>query len=153
MTPFPNRTDLTVFTPVEAPNPTIRALGSSACLDLLSQQHLGRIAWQTGDAPQILPITYTVFAGRIYLRTSPDSTLSELLRPTAVALEVDDLDRRTRTGWSVVVHGRSCEVAEPAEVTRLWAIDLMPWAPGDRPLFIEITPTLLTGRVLARQGG
>ena len=129
----------------------MQGLGRRQCMDLLSQSHLARIAWQAADAQQILPITYTVFEGLIYFRTSPYSILSELLRPTPIALEVDELDQRTRTGWSVVVHGQSRAVAEPAEVTRLWANDPVPWAPGGRNLFIEITPTQVTGRIVSRQ--
>jgi uncharacterized protein len=141
-----------MITPTEAPTPMMTDLGRRRCLDLLSQCHLARIAWQAADAPQILPITYTVFEGLIYFRTSPDSILSELLRPTPVALEVDELDQRTRTGWSLVVHGQTRAVAEPAEVTRLWAVDPVPWAPGGRHLFIEVRPTQITGRIVSRQG-
>jgi nitroimidazol reductase NimA-like FMN-containing flavoprotein (pyridoxamine 5'-phosphate oxidase superfamily) len=135
----------------EAPSPRMQGLGRQQSLELLSQHHVARIAWQAADAQQILPITYTMFNGLIYFRTSPDSILSELLRPTPVALEVDELDQRTRTGWSVVVHGQSRAVAEPAEVTRLWAIDPVPWAPGGRHLFIEVRPTQITGRTISRQ--
>ena len=136
-----------------APHPTITAMSQRVCIDLLDRHHMGRIAWQAADAPQILPLTYTMFEGRAYFRTSPESILSELLRPTAVALEVDELDHKTRTGWSVVMHGRSRAVAEPAEVTQLWAIDPVPWAPGSRHLFIEVTPTQVTGRVVSRVRG
>lgn len=135
----------------ETLTPTMTALTRPECLHLLDQHQVGRIAWQAVDAQQILPITYVVFDGRVYFRTSPYSILSDLLHPTAVALEVDELDRTRRTGWSVVVHGRSQAVAEPAVVTRRWAVDPLPWAPGSRHLFVEVTPDEVTGRVLSRE--
>ncbi|MGI8460002.1 MAG: pyridoxamine 5'-phosphate oxidase family protein [Propionibacteriaceae bacterium] len=133
------------------PTLTLTALSRPQCLDLLGQHKIGRIAWQAVDAQQILPVTYTVFEGRVYFRTSPYSILSDLLLPTEVALEVDELDLTTRTGWSVVVHGRSQAVAEPVSVSRLWAVDPLPWAPGSRHLFVEVTPTDITGRLLSRE--
>jgi hypothetical protein len=51
----------------------------------------------------------------------------------------------------VVVHGRSQAVAEPKAVARLWAVDPVPWAPGSRLLFVEITATQFTGRVVSRE--
>jgi nitroimidazol reductase NimA-like FMN-containing flavoprotein (pyridoxamine 5'-phosphate oxidase superfamily) len=135
----------------ETLTPTLTPLTRPQCLALLGQHQVGRIAWQAVDAQQILPITYTVFEGRVYFRTSAYSILSDLLLPTVVALEVDELDPMTRTGWSVVVHGRTQAVAEPDGVTRRWAIDPLPWAPGGRHLFVEITPTEVTGRMLSRE--
>jgi nitroimidazol reductase NimA-like FMN-containing flavoprotein (pyridoxamine 5'-phosphate oxidase superfamily) len=135
----------------ETLTPTMTALTRPQCLHLLGQHQVGRIAWQAVDAQQILPITYLVFDGRVYFRTSPYGILSDLLHPTPVALEVDELDPTRRTGWSVVVHGRSRAVAEPVGVARRWASDPLPWAPGSRHLFVEVTPDEVTGRVLSRE--
>jgi hypothetical protein len=33
------------------------AMGRQQCLDLIESHHLGRIAWQAADLPQILPIS------------------------------------------------------------------------------------------------
>jgi hypothetical protein len=59
------------------------------------------------DGPQILPVTYACHDGTIIFRTSPHGVLSELVRPTDVALEIDELDQERRHGWSVVVPGRA----------------------------------------------
>ena len=85
----------------------------------------------------------------MYFSTSPQGILSELVRPAHVALEVDDLDHHKRTGWSVIVYGRAKAVATPDEVLEQEAMDdLVPWAPGVRNLFIQITPSRITGRLL-----
>jgi hypothetical protein len=59
--------------------------------------------------------------------------LSELVRPTDVAVEIDGLDEQHRIGWSVMVRGRAQAVAEPASLTPLWTVDgVVPSAPGIR---------------------
>jgi nitroimidazol reductase NimA-like FMN-containing flavoprotein (pyridoxamine 5'-phosphate oxidase superfamily) len=75
--------------------------------------------------------------------------LSELIRPTDVALEIDELDEKNRRGWTVVVHGRAQGVAEPAQLVRTWTVGgVVPWASGVRNVFIQIVPRRITGRVV-----
>ncbi len=140
------------ITPAPGKVPTRRfgAITGPECVELLESHSIGRVAWHAADGPQILPVTYLYQSDRLYFRTSPHGILSELLRPTDVAFEVDDLNHDTRTGWSVVVYGRAEAVAAPAEVVRLWTPDLAPWAPDIRNLFIQITPHRITGRRLTR---
>jgi len=109
------------------------------------------VAWQAADGQQILPVTYVFRSGLLYFRTSPQGILSELVRPTDVAFEVDDLDQDRRSGWSVVVGGQARAVAAPAEISELLATDtLVPWAPGGRTLLIQIKPSRIRGRTLRR---
>jgi uncharacterized protein len=80
----------------------------------------------------------------------PDGLLAELAQPTSVALEVDELDQQTR-GWSIVLHGHTSAVREPDELADLWASDsLVPWASGNRTLFIRIRPDTVAGRIVRR---
>jgi nitroimidazol reductase NimA-like FMN-containing flavoprotein (pyridoxamine 5'-phosphate oxidase superfamily) len=125
------------------------ALSERQCRELLQGTNLGRIAWHTADGPQILPVTYACHGDSLVFRTSPYGPLSDLMQPTDVAFEVDELDQRRRSGWSVVVQGRAAAVAEPAEMVKLWTIDgLVPWAPGVRNVFVQVTPRRITGRML-----
>jgi uncharacterized protein len=127
------------------------AIGHQQCLDLIESHHLGRIAWQAADLPQILPITYAMHEGSVYFRTLPDGLLAELAQPTSVALEVDELDQQTRSGWSIVLHGHSSVVSEPDKLADLWASDsLVPWVSGNRTLFIRIRPDAVAGRIVRR---
>ena len=127
------------------------ALGRQQCLDLMESRHVGRVAWQAADLPQILPVTYAMHEGSAYFRTAPDSVLAELTLPTSVALEVDELDQQHRSGWSIVMHGRTSAVSEPDALADLWGSDsLVPWASGNRTLFIRIRPERVSGRVVRR---
>jgi len=130
------------------------AIGPEQCVQLLTEHTIGRVAWQAAEGPQILPVTYAWFEGTAVFRTSPYGVLSELMRPTAVALEVDDIDEDHHQGWSVVVHGRAQAVAEPQELIRMWTVSgVVPWASGIRNLFIQITPHRLSGRRVAARLG
>ena len=99
------------------------AIGPEQCVQLLTEHSIGRVAWQAAEGPQILPVTYAWFEGTVAFRTSPYGVLSELMRPTEVAFEVDEFDQDHHRGWSVVVHGRAQAVAEPSELIRMWTIE------------------------------
>jgi hypothetical protein len=78
--------------------------------------------------------------------------LSELVRPTQVVFEVDDLDDTAHTGWSVIARGRAQAVASPALLTHLWTVEgAEPWAGGVRNVFIGISVERITGRSFGSQ--
>lgn len=117
------------------------------CQRLLESRDVGRIGWNSGDGPQIFPVSYACVADLVVFRTSPFGVLSELVRATQVAFEVDDLDRDSLAGWSVLAHGRAQAVASPTLLTHLWTVDgVEPWAGGVRNIFIGITVERITGR-------
>ena len=97
----------------DEPTGEFRAITPARCEELLQSQSVGRIAWQAADGLQILPVTYAWHEGTIIFRTSPYGVLSELVRPTDVALEIDELDQDSRRGWSVVVQGRARALQNP----------------------------------------
>lgn len=130
----------------------LQPIAAASCRDLLSRHTYGRIAWQAAHGLQILPVSYAWHDERIVFRTSPEGSLSELVRPCDVVFEVDELDEAKRSGWSVVVHGRAQAVAGLAELAHLWTIDgAVPWAGGLRNLFIAITPDRITGRTITHE--
>jgi hypothetical protein len=131
-------------------NGIFSAIGPEQCAELLTEHNIGRVAWQSAEGQQILPVTYAWFEGAVIFRTSPYGVLSALVRPTDVVFEIDEFDEDRHRGWSVVVHGRAQAVAEPRDLVRMWAVDsVVPWASGIRNLFIQITPDRLSGRRVA----
>jgi uncharacterized protein len=127
----------------------LREISPQHCWELLESHSIGRIAWKAADGLQLLPVTYAVHQGSIVFRTSPYGVLSELVRPSDVIFEVDQLDMAARTGWSVVVRGRAESIAEPNEVAQLLRLGgPVPWAAGTRTLFIQVTPRATSGRMV-----
>jgi uncharacterized protein len=129
---------------------SLSAISPTRCRELLTTQSVGRVAWQGSDGLQILPVTYVYYDGSIVFRTAPNSPLSELSGSTDVVFEIDEIDQRNHRGWSVVASGRAEAVDEPQKVTRLLTeAGVVPWAPGDRNMLIQISPQKVTGRTVA----
>jgi nitroimidazol reductase NimA-like FMN-containing flavoprotein (pyridoxamine 5'-phosphate oxidase superfamily) len=122
-------------------------LSAEECLRLLAQRHLGRIAVIDDDRPMILPVTYVVDGETVLFRIDQGSTVrAAAYGSDQVAFEVDVIDERRRTGWSVLVRGTVEQVTEPAELGRLRQLPLYPWAPGAKASYVRIEPTLVSGR-------
>ena len=99
--------------------------------------------------PVIMPVNYLMYGETVVFRTDPDSKLGRAMRSTTAAFEIDGIDERERTGWSVVVSGRAEEVVEPNELDELRQTPLLPWAAGDRFQYVRIRPRLVTGRCIS----
>jgi uncharacterized protein len=108
----------------------LEPISPSRCRELLASQTIGRIAWQAADGPQILPVTYACYDGTIIFRTSPYGVLSELVRPTDVAMEIDELDQESRGDgvWSYKVARKGLPNQTTWCACGRWAV----WFPGPR---------------------
>ena len=115
------------------------------CLELLASRTVGRLAYVArAGTPDIVPVNYRYVDGRVVIRSAPGPKLQAAERRERVALEVDELDEETRSGWSVVVHGRATVLRpehEPPE-------GAVPWAPGPRRHVLQVVPERVTGRRL-----
>lgn len=118
-------------------------LSQDECRHLLRGHSLGRVSWAAAGGIQVMPVSYAYTEDRIVLRTAVGSALSKLLEPQQVGFEIDDLDPETQTGWSVLVHG----ISGPGEAAEGALTE--PWAPGDRPVVVAITPSDFSGRAIA----
>ena len=119
---------------------------TSRCKELLTQHKIGRVAWNSGDGPRIMPVTYQYRDGMVVFRTAPEGPLAALRRRTLVAFEIDSIDEEHEKGWSVVVLGFSEGVTHSYSLSTLWQSGPVPWAGGDRTAFVTITPQTITGR-------
>jgi nitroimidazol reductase NimA-like FMN-containing flavoprotein (pyridoxamine 5'-phosphate oxidase superfamily) len=115
-------------------------LDRATCLALLGTQRVGRLVVGHDD-PAVIPLNYRVLDAAIVFRTEPGGGADG---PTdePVVFEVDMFDDRTRSGWSVVVHGRLLPFsAEDAGA-------VVTWAPGPRDRWLQIPVDTVTGRLL-----
>ena len=74
------------------------------CRRLLGTDEVGRLAVIDGGSPAIFPVNYVVDGDSVVFRTATGTKLDAGTRHP-VAFEIDDFDRESRTGWSVVVSG------------------------------------------------
>jgi uncharacterized protein len=125
----------------------LEPLSEDECRELLEARNLGRLAYNDGEGPVITPVSYALNDGAILLATSPLTQLAQHASEAVVAFEVEDIDADRRSGWSVLVRGRT-EVVEYAHLPASHAARPAPWATGERTLYLRITPTALSGRRL-----
>ena len=129
----------------------IEELSEAQCLQLIAPGGIGRIAYTGRFGPVVLPVNYTLLDQAIVFRTAEHGPLDEDLRTGIsgadyrVAFEVDSINLVGRTGWSVLVQGPAHHLTE-AEQDAVRDAGVDTWAPGDRELFVRITPSRITGR-------
>lgn len=124
-------------------------LSEAECWRLLAERHLGRLAITDAHGPMVFPVNYAVYDDAVVFRTNPGSRLDATAGGAPVAFEVDAVDEGSRTGWSVIVRGRVAEVVEAADLERLRALPLYPWAPGAKSRYVRIRPSSIAGRRIA----
>jgi nitroimidazol reductase NimA-like FMN-containing flavoprotein (pyridoxamine 5'-phosphate oxidase superfamily) len=102
--------------------------------------------WET--APVIRPVTYVFDTNSqsIVFRSARGSKFTALLLSGLATFEIDGIDAVAETGWSVIVQGPVEEVTNTNEIRRLEALGLHPWAPGEKPHWIRIRATVVSGR-------
>jgi nitroimidazol reductase NimA-like FMN-containing flavoprotein (pyridoxamine 5'-phosphate oxidase superfamily) len=131
---------------------TIEALGEAECLRLISPGGIGRLGFQSRFGPAVIPVNYKLHEGAVLFRTAEDSPVDEDLRTGIedaeyqVAFEIDDFDAPDRVGWSVLIQGAAHHVRPGAERASAERAGVEAWAPGNREMFMSITPSRITGR-------
>lgn len=124
----------------------IEPLSAQDCETFLaSMTVVGRVAFQSSDGLQLLPVNYAYRSGCVYFRTAADGVLAELADGCSeVVFEIDRADELTHQGWSVVVRGKARGV-DDADVD-LSPRGPQPWAADRRDVLIEVTPNQISGR-------
>ena len=120
------------------------------CYLLLAGHEIGRIGVTARHRVLIIPVNYGMDGRTLVVRTHPGATLAAVEHAN-VSFQVDEIDRTTRSGWSVLVHGQAEEVGEAHRedvVRRTHAVDVRPWAPGEHGRWLRIIPHAVTGRRL-----
>ena len=129
------------------PRTWLEHIDPDECWDLLASQPLARLAVVVDQRPQIFPVNIAVTAGRsIVFRTAEGTKLEALGDIPAVALEVDGVGPDPSAGWSVLVAGSARHVRDPEQVKAFEALDLVPWAPGHKTIWVEVTADTVSGR-------
>ena len=124
----------------------ISELRPAECRRLIAPGGVGRIAFNMGSGPVVLPVNFAVLAGTLVIRTA-EGTVIDGHADEQVALEVDHIDEALCQGWSVLVRGSAHRVAHPAELRRLQEdAAVWPWPGGEREVYVRIIPSQITGR-------
>ncbi|WP_229843749.1 helix-turn-helix domain-containing protein [Streptomyces chryseus] len=129
--------------------PQSTELGVGECRRLLGTHGIGRVGVTTPDGPVILPVNYILLENAVAFRTVP-GTPPAAAAGNRIAFEVDRMDDDLSQGWSVLLVGVARAVTDSVQVSLLnERAHSLPWAGGDRSLWITVVPTRITGRRIA----
>ena len=120
-------------------NGTFEELDRAECLELLAGESVGRIATCVdGQAPEVVPVNFILDGEFIVFRSAPRRAVE--LRSRPASFEVDRFDPSRKLGWSVLVRGWLAPNSGDPET------EVSVWAPGDRPVLLQLEPEKITGR-------
>jgi transcriptional regulator with XRE-family HTH domain len=136
-----------------ARNATMHHLTAAECWALIAPGGVGRFLFVlAGRGPVAIPVNFKVDGADVVFRTSSDSADAEGIHQQPVSFDVDHLDDALGEGWSVLLTGTASVISSPAEITRVQALDIQPWAGSDRETYVRLTPTQVTGRRIRVSG-
>lgn len=136
-----------------ARNATLHHLTVAECWAMIAPGGIGRFLFvQPGRGPVAIPVNFKLDGDDVIFRTGSESTVAEGIHQQPVSFDVDHLDDALGEGWSVLLTGTVSVITSPAEVVRLQALDIEPWAGGDRNTYVRLTPTQITGRRIRVSG-
>jgi nitroimidazol reductase NimA-like FMN-containing flavoprotein (pyridoxamine 5'-phosphate oxidase superfamily) len=127
---------------------TMEVIPTEECYRLLATHEIGRIGVNAEHYPLIFPVNYGLDGTTVVIRTRP-GTILRAAEHANVTFEVDEIDRRTRSGWSVLVRGQAEEVGleHRAElVSRTHGTGVQPWAPGEHGSWLRLIVHDVSGR-------
>ena len=127
--------------------PGLHRIDREECLELLAGDTVGRLAVTDGRMPGIFPVNYVLDGEDIVFRTGAGTKLDVGPRARA-CFEIDEFDRETHSGWSVVATGRLEEVTDHDARTwqRVRALPVEPWAGGVKSHWMRLSADRITGR-------
>lgn len=119
-------------------------LSRDECLRLLGEGVVGWVAYPDDDGARLVPVNYVLHRDEMVLTTSYGSKLAAAAHNRAMSFGIGEFDVSSRTGWSVVVRGRSHLVGD-----ELVNPDLPPgeaWAVRGKGIPIAIELAHVSGR-------
>jgi uncharacterized protein len=123
-------------------------LSREECLALLGTAMIGRVIFTDRALPDAQPVSFLLDGEEIIFRTANGSKLAAATRHAVVGFEVDEIDTRSRTGWSVVGVGEAYEVVQPDRLAELAGRQPDPWVADHDAHTISISLQMLSGRRL-----
>ncbi|WUI03045.1 pyridoxamine 5'-phosphate oxidase family protein [Spirillospora sp. NBC_00431] len=133
--------------------PVLDELDRAECLRLLAGGSVGRVAFDDGEGPTLVPVNYALDGDAVIFRTSVAGRLNRSLLTVVAggevrtAFEVDRFDESSREGWSVLLRGGAHPLSD-AEVARVAQVE--PWPGGERDAWFRLAAREISGRRIHR---
>ncbi|TDB96837.1 pyridoxamine 5'-phosphate oxidase family protein [Actinomadura sp. 7K534] len=134
-------------------SPDLEELERAQCMALLGEGGIGRIAFDDGEGPTVVPVNYAVDGDAVVFRTSVSGRLNRSLLTSVVggevraAFEVDRYDEASREGWSVLLRGGVHPLSDEEKAA---AAQVEPWPGGEREAWFRLAAREVSGRRVHR---
>ena len=136
-----------------AKNPVLHALTEQECKAHIASGGVGRFLFvEPGRGPVATPVNYRMDGDDVVFRTSSHTSIADGVAEAIVSFDVDHLDDALSEGWSVLLTGTARIITDPAEVARVEALSVEPWAGGERDTYVRISASQATGRSIRVAG-
>jgi nitroimidazol reductase NimA-like FMN-containing flavoprotein (pyridoxamine 5'-phosphate oxidase superfamily) len=129
-----------------ASDPHLVQLDDAECGNLLRGGGIGRVVFRASGRPVAIPVNYKMLKENVVFRSAGDGEINGLGPEEPVSFEVDCIDDAMSEGWSVLAAGTIHRVQPPAQLREVEALDIEPWAGGERNTYFCLRVTGLTGR-------
>jgi nitroimidazol reductase NimA-like FMN-containing flavoprotein (pyridoxamine 5'-phosphate oxidase superfamily) len=126
--------------------PAEASIERSACLALLGDGGIGRVAVSIGAVPAVFPVSYAMLEGHVVFRTAGATSFHGAAQDAVVAFEVDELDPVWHQGWTVLVVGTAGVITDDARRARAEELLLGPRPATTAEHVMAIRPELVSGR-------
>lgn len=128
----------------------IGIIDEEECFALLQTTTVGRVGFVNRGRIEIIPVNYRLHGRELLLRTRADGALAGLPDQPDVAFEVDHHDDLAGTAWNVLLSGH-VEVMPTEQVDAVPPAErVLPWAGGERTLWLRYTADRVSGRRVRR---
>jgi len=142
--------------------PGRRSAAKGAVLDSMTvaecRQHLadggiGRFLFvEPGRGPVAIPVNFRMDGDDVVFRTAGEGSVAAGVHQSPISFDVDHLDDALSEGWSVLVTGQARVITDPGELARAAALNIEPWAGGDKAAYVRLTASQITGRRISAAG-
>jgi transcriptional regulator with XRE-family HTH domain len=131
----------------------LESMTVAECRQHLAEGGIGRFLFvEPGRGPVAIPVNFRMDGDDVVFRTSSGGSVSAGLHERRVSFDVDHLDDALSEGWSVLATGNAEVIADPDGLARAEGLDIEPWAGGDKPIYVRLRVSQITGRRIRAAG-
>jgi nitroimidazol reductase NimA-like FMN-containing flavoprotein (pyridoxamine 5'-phosphate oxidase superfamily) len=131
----------------------LEILAEQECFDLLAHVAVGRLIYTDEQGPAAVPVNFSLHGRDLLMRVHGGVKAAAVQQPV-LGFEADQIDDDQRAGWSVLLRGVA-RVVPQSEVAELLSGHRgqfpRPWAEGVHNVWLNLVPTLVTGRRLGAE--
>ena len=124
------------------------ALREAECWALLRRAGKGVVATAADSKADLFPVNYLIDGETLLFRSAPGTKLDQIAAAPDVAFIIEG--HGTDGYWSVVMRGTAELLSDQVEIIGSGALELAPWAAGEKRNFVRVTPQTISGRRVSR---